>query len=88
LITPSDSIAIDRFIVDQDSFLPSAIQRYHQLLMPALQVVSGMLASLGPKHTTVANQVPKIVFVCADAMMLKAVYHRPWNSYRVIETPS
>jgi hypothetical protein len=63
LITPSHSIAIDKFIVDQDSFLPSAIQRYHQLLMPALQVVSGMLASLGPKHTTVANQVPKIALL-------------------------
>jgi nuclear pore complex protein Nup205 len=43
--------------VDQDSFLPSAIQRYHQLFMPALQLVVAMLASLGTKHTTANNQV-------------------------------
>jgi nuclear pore complex protein Nup205 len=42
---------------DQDSFLPSAIQRYHQLFMPVLQLLLGMLASLGPKHTTAAHQV-------------------------------
>jgi nuclear pore complex protein Nup205 len=43
--------------VDQGSFLPSAIHRYHQLLMPALQLVDGMLATLGAKHATVSNQV-------------------------------
>lgn len=42
---------------DQDSFLPSAIHRYHQLFMPALQLVDGMLATLGTKHATVSNQV-------------------------------
>lgn len=42
---------------DRDSFLPSAIQRYHQLFMPALQLVDGMLATLGTKHATVVNQV-------------------------------
>ncbi|KAF9556462.1 hypothetical protein CPC08DRAFT_641486 [Agrocybe pediades] len=42
--------------IDQDSFLPSAIQRYHQLFMPALQVVDGLLATLGSKHTTANHQ--------------------------------
>lgn len=42
------------FCIDQDSFLPSAI---HQLFMPALQLVDGMLATLGTKHATVSNQV-------------------------------
>jgi nuclear pore complex protein Nup205 len=42
---------------EQDSFLPSAIQRYHQLFMPALQLVYGVLATLGPQHVTAANQV-------------------------------
>ncbi|KAG6865339.1 hypothetical protein C0991_003376 [Blastosporella zonata] len=46
----------DQSFMDQDSFLPSAIQRYHQLLMPALQVVDGMLATLGNKHHTLVNQ--------------------------------
>ncbi|KAG6810860.1 hypothetical protein H0H92_010044 [Tricholoma furcatifolium] len=46
----------DQSFIDQDSFLPSAIQRYHQLLMPALQLVNGMLATLGHKHGTIVNQ--------------------------------
>ncbi|KAF8188670.1 nucleoporin Nup186/Nup192/Nup205 [Pholiota molesta] len=46
----------DQAFIDQDSFLPSAIQRYHQLLMPALQVVDGMIATLGSKHATATQQ--------------------------------
>ncbi|CAA7262620.1 unnamed protein product [Cyclocybe aegerita] len=46
----------DQAFIDQDSFLPSAIQRYHQLFMPALQVVDGMLATLGSRHTTATHQ--------------------------------
>ncbi|KAJ7619541.1 nucleoporin Nup186/Nup192/Nup205 [Roridomyces roridus] len=46
----------DQSFMDYDSFLPSAIQRYHQLFMPALQLVDGMLATLGTKHATVTNQ--------------------------------
>ncbi|KAJ3509906.1 hypothetical protein NLJ89_g4967 [Agrocybe chaxingu] len=47
----------DQAFIDQDSFLPSAIQRYHQLFMPALQVVDGMLATLGSRHTTATHQL-------------------------------
>ncbi|KAJ7777509.1 nucleoporin Nup186/Nup192/Nup205 [Mycena maculata] len=46
----------DQSFMDQDSFLPSAIHRYHQLFMPALQLVDGMLATLGTKHATVSSQ--------------------------------
>ncbi|KAK7055118.1 nucleoporin Nup186/Nup192/Nup205 [Favolaschia claudopus] len=46
----------DQSFMDQDSFLPSAIHRYHQLFMPALQLVDGMLATLGTKHATASNQ--------------------------------
>jgi hypothetical protein len=46
---------------DQDSFLPSAIQRYHQLFVPSLQLIDGMLATLGTKHTTLTNQVFSLV---------------------------
>ena len=44
-------------LTEHDSFLPSAIQRYHQLFMPALQLVVAMLASLGVKHATASHQV-------------------------------
>ncbi|KAI6135337.1 nucleoporin Nup186/Nup192/Nup205 [Pisolithus thermaeus] len=46
----------DQSFMDRDSFLPSAIQRYHQLFMPALQLVVAMLSSLGVKHTTASHQ--------------------------------
>ena len=41
--------------LDQDSFLPSAIQRYHQLFTPAIQVVNGIVAILGSKHATATS---------------------------------
>ncbi|KAF9219350.1 hypothetical protein BS17DRAFT_804452 [Gyrodon lividus] len=46
----------DQSFMDQYSFLPSAIHRYHQLFMPALQLVVGMLASLGTKHASANHQ--------------------------------
>lgn len=44
-------------IADNDSFLPSAMQRYHQLLLPALQVVMSIATTLGSEHLTANNQV-------------------------------
>ncbi|THU93859.1 hypothetical protein K435DRAFT_829411 [Dendrothele bispora CBS 962.96] len=46
----------DSSFVDHDTFLASAVQRYHQLFMPSLQVVNSMLATLGSKHATVCHQ--------------------------------
>ena len=43
--------------LDHDHFLPSAIQRYHQIFMPALQLVNTILATLGSGHTFAVNQV-------------------------------
>ena len=55
-------------LADNDSFLPSAIQRYHQLFLPALQVISGILVTLGYRHTTAVNQVR--VYVCTPPRYL------------------
>ncbi|KAI0063325.1 hypothetical protein BV25DRAFT_416650 [Artomyces pyxidatus] len=46
----------DQAFIDQDRFLGSAVQRYHQLFMPALQLVDAVLATLGSSHTTAASQ--------------------------------
>ncbi|KAK0463078.1 nucleoporin Nup186/Nup192/Nup205, partial [Desarmillaria tabescens] len=46
----------DQAFIDQDSFLPSAVQRYHQLLMPALELVNAVVAVLGSKHSSASNQ--------------------------------
>ncbi|KAH9976638.1 nucleoporin Nup186/Nup192/Nup205 [Lactifluus volemus] len=39
---------VDQSFIDHDHFLPSAIQRYHQLFLPALQLIDAILATLGP----------------------------------------
>ncbi|KAF5381906.1 hypothetical protein D9757_007577 [Collybiopsis confluens] len=46
----------DSAFVDHGSFLPSAIQRYHNIFMPNLQLINAMLATLGGKHATASNQ--------------------------------
>ncbi|KIJ30184.1 hypothetical protein M422DRAFT_214674 [Sphaerobolus stellatus SS14] len=38
----------DQSFLDYDSFLPSAVHRYHQLVLPALELVNSMVATLGP----------------------------------------
>jgi nuclear pore complex protein Nup205 len=43
--------------LDHNHFLPSAIQRYHQLLLPALQLVNTILATLGSGHSIAVNHV-------------------------------
>ncbi|KAI0744751.1 nucleoporin Nup186/Nup192/Nup205 [Earliella scabrosa] len=60
----------DQAFLDRDSFLPSAVQRYHQLFMPALQLVSGMLLSLGPKHTTATNHALQFLSSHRDTAVL------------------
>jgi len=62
------------FIPDQDSFLPSAIQRYHQLFVPSLQLIDGMLATLGTKHTTLVHQVLCIGSHCFFSRMFRLLF--------------
>ncbi|THV01933.1 hypothetical protein K435DRAFT_581839, partial [Dendrothele bispora CBS 962.96] len=49
-----------------DTFLPSAVQRYHQLFIPSLQVVNSMLTTLGSKHATIHLSV----VLCAKVLPL------------------
>ncbi|KII84114.1 hypothetical protein PLICRDRAFT_702060 [Plicaturopsis crispa FD-325 SS-3] len=60
----------DQSFMDQDSFLPSAVHRYHQLFMPALQVVNGILAVLGSKHTTAAQQALEFLSSHRDTIII------------------
>lgn len=48
---------------DNGSFLPSAAQRYHQLLLPSLQTVAGVIAALGSQHLTATNQVGLVLLL-------------------------
>ncbi|KAL1731452.1 nucleoporin Nup186/Nup192/Nup205 [Schizophyllum commune] len=51
----------DQAFMDNDTFLPSAIYRYHQLFMPALQVLNAMIVTLGDKHATAANAILEFI---------------------------
>ena len=48
------------FRADQSGLLPSAIQRYHQLFMPTLQLINGVLMTLGSSHQTATSQVSMV----------------------------
>ena len=43
--------------VTQDSFVPSVMERYRQLLMPALKVILAILTSLGSQHKEASIKV-------------------------------
>ncbi|RUS33337.1 nucleoporin Nup186/Nup192/Nup205 [Jimgerdemannia flammicorona] len=48
---------IDMSLTGVDTFLPPATERYHQLLLPALQLIVGILATMGHENTSVLNRV-------------------------------
>ncbi|KAA1466852.1 hypothetical protein DENSPDRAFT_57546 [Dentipellis sp. KUC8613] len=60
----------DQSFMDYDSFLPSAIQRYHQLFMPAVQLVVGILATLGHSHGTAARQALEFLSSHRDTIVI------------------
>ncbi|KIK97850.1 hypothetical protein PAXRUDRAFT_824522 [Paxillus rubicundulus Ve08.2h10] len=60
----------DQSFMDQNSFLPSAIQRYHQLFMPALQLVVAVLASLGTKHASANHQALEFLSNHKDTIII------------------
>ncbi|KZT66755.1 hypothetical protein DAEQUDRAFT_767725 [Daedalea quercina L-15889] len=60
----------DQAFMDNDSFLPSAVQRYHQLFLPALQLVSGILVTLGHRHMTAVNQALQFLSSHRDTLII------------------
>ncbi|KAH9929472.1 nucleoporin Nup186/Nup192/Nup205 [Fomitopsis serialis] len=60
----------DQAFMDHDSFLPSAVQRYHQLFLPALQLVSGILVTLGHRHTTAVNHALQFLSSHRDTLII------------------
>ncbi|THH28187.1 hypothetical protein EUX98_g6010 [Antrodiella citrinella] len=55
---------------DDCDYLPSISQRYHQMLMPALQIGSGMLLTLESNHGSVVHQVLEFLNSHRDAFVL------------------
>ncbi|KZT05221.1 uncharacterized protein LAESUDRAFT_702393 [Laetiporus sulphureus 93-53] len=60
----------DQAFMDQDTFLPSATQRYHQLFLPALQLLNGMLMTLGHQHISAGNQTLHFISSHRDTLIL------------------
>lgn len=52
--------------------------------MPALQLVDGMLATLGNRHATITNQVTHLLPFIYSIVLIS---YRPWISYQAIARP-
>ncbi|EGG11345.1 uncharacterized protein MELLADRAFT_76626 [Melampsora larici-populina 98AG31] len=60
-----------------DTFIPSASERYHQLLLPALQLVASILIALGSESSTAAREA--VSFIAAQREMLITCLRSPVN---------
>ncbi|KAI5120013.1 hypothetical protein M0805_008474 [Coniferiporia weirii] len=60
----------DDSYLEQDSFLPSAISRYHQLLVPALQLIGALIATVGPKHAVASKQALDFLYNHRDTFVI------------------
>ncbi|KAH9982000.1 nucleoporin Nup186/Nup192/Nup205 [Russula compacta] len=61
---------VDQSFIDYDHFLPSAMQRYHQLFMPALQLIDTILATLGSRHSFAVNQALEFLSSHRDTVIM------------------
>ncbi|KAH9064457.1 nucleoporin Nup186/Nup192/Nup205 [Lactarius vividus] len=61
---------VDQTFIDQGHFLPSAIQRYHQLFLPALQLIDAILATLGSGHSFAVNQALEFLSSHRDTIIM------------------
>ncbi|VDB86731.1 unnamed protein product [Peniophora sp. CBMAI 1063] len=59
----------DHAFIDRDAFLPSAIQRYHQLLLPTLQLLTQLHSTLA-LHQTCTAQTIRFLTSHADTLSI------------------
>lgn len=57
-------------LVDAGYFVPPSLTRYHQLIMPALQLMSTMFGSLGSSHATAGALVLEFFVSHRDVIAL------------------
>ncbi|KAL5524938.1 hypothetical protein ACEPAF_8807 [Sanghuangporus sanghuang] len=56
--------------LDEGNFLPSPSSRYHQLFVPALQLVTGLLSTLGSKHVAASKQALDFLYSHRDTFVI------------------
>ncbi|TFK47235.1 hypothetical protein OE88DRAFT_1811406 [Heliocybe sulcata] len=61
---------LNQAFIDQDDFLPSAIEQYHQLFMPALQTVNAILTTLGSQHASASKQALDFIISHRDTIII------------------
>ncbi|KAG8983033.1 hypothetical protein FRB90_006360 [Tulasnella sp. 427] len=66
----------DHAFLDFDSFLPTAVQRYHQIIIPALQLVVSILSAAGQAPMVVKQALD---FVLAQRKTILALLTDHWD---------
>ncbi|KAG9045001.1 hypothetical protein FS837_007191 [Tulasnella sp. UAMH 9824] len=66
----------DHAFLDFDSFLPTAVQRYHQIIIPALQLVVSILSAAGQVPTVLKQALD---FVLAQRKTILALLTDHWD---------
>ncbi|KAL7408793.1 nucleoporin Nup186/Nup192/Nup205 [Mrakia frigida] len=61
---------MDQTYLDLDSFLPPVIERFHQILLPTLQLAVGTLSSLGPSSHAALHQALSFVDAHRETILL------------------
>ena len=72
---------------DHDSFLPPAVDRYHQLLHPTLQLVESVLATVGAKNPDATKQALDFVMHHRETLRILIVESQQLSLSQLKELP-
>ena len=70
-IGPNPALSVAAMDVDDQTFIPSPLQRYYQILFPALRLCQALLASLGSGNRSVTAQV--LHFITSNEELVRTV---------------
>jgi len=74
----------DQDFLDYDTFLPSAIERYHQLLLPTLQLAASMLSTAGSASAFIVKQALDFVYAHRETIAILIADHSTQISVSVL----
>lgn len=72
---------------DHDSFLPPAVDRYHQLLHPTLQLVENVLVTAGTRNPDAAKQALDFVMHHRETLRILIVESQQLSLSQLKELP-
>lgn len=74
-------------VVDHDSFLPPAVDRYHQLLHPTLQLVESVLVTVGAANPDATKQALDFVMHHRETLRILIVESQQLSLSQLKELP-